>query len=386
MLLAIALAGCEGGSAPDTSYLSGRLTILNDDARLAERLHRRDVPVELVPSIPSLVPRGLELVLVAEIDPPEIDGRVLQATSVARHGNLAIVGYNMAGADYLGAIEVIKLAGFPRITALALFDDTDVSAVAVDEGNVYAAEATGSGAFPDPAVLEILELEGDDLELEDSERIGLPSFTGTSVHPVGTRIFATSGDGGGLTVLDVNTWEEIASVELDDARWVTSDEDHVIVGQGTPGRISVFDAVSLDPLGTFEFPGLDVPEAKSTLVLAGGKAIVAAGAEGAHLLDPMWDVMLTVPVPDTPGLPPDVAVTNAVSAQRNLLFLSNGGAGVQLVEFDDDLDSDTDDPPAVQQSSRLLLPDGQSVNHASYRDGVLVVAAGLGGVKIVEVR
>jgi hypothetical protein len=57
------------------------------------------------------------------------------------------------------------------------------------------------------------------------------------------------------------------------------------------------------------------------------------------------------------GLSPSVVVTNAVAVDQDLMFLSNGEGGVYL----------------------------QSVNRVAYQNKYLIVAAGLGGLKIVQV-
>jgi hypothetical protein len=386
------LAGCDAGTrteAPD--FADGRTRIVNDDSELASRLRltQQPVPLQSVFENPAASAREPELELVAEIDPPTIGGRTLQANSVVRKGELAIIGYNVQGPDHLGAIEIIEVDDDspPEILSLALFNDTDVNAVDVEEGRVYAAEATRASAAPGTAVLEILKLEEGELVLEGGVQLPLPSFAGTGVHVTDKLIFTSSGDRGGLSVFDSETRAPLAHHELNDARWVASDRTRVVVAQGTPGRISVLSSSGAALSASFAFRGANIPEAKSTVDLAGGKAFVAGGSEGAHFLSLVTGHRLGgVPVPSVPGVAPEDAVTNAVSVDDDLLFLSNGGAGVLLVQFERELeDTDSESIPEIQRTRRLLLDALESVNHVSYRDDLLVVAAGLGGVKIIKV-
>jgi hypothetical protein len=387
------LAGCEAGTRPAEPELSdSRTLIVNDDSELASRLHltRQPVPLAGVFENPAASTREPKLELVAEIEPPSLAGRTLQANSVARKGGLAIIGYNVQGPDHLGAIEIIEVGDDdkgPEIVSLALFNDTDVNAVDVEGSRVYAAEATRSSAAPATAVLEILKLEDGKLVLDGGVQLPLPSFAGTGVHVTEELIFASSGDGGGLSVFDAETRERVARHDLDDARWVASDRTKVVVAQGTPGRISVLSASGFGVAGTYGFPGATVPEAKSTVDVLGGKAFVAAGSEGAQFLSLLTGHRLgAVEVPSVTGIDPEDAVTNAVSVDDELLFMSNGGAGVLLVQFEHELDdTGSETIPEIDRTSWLLLDALESVNHVSYRDDLLVVAAGLGGVKIIKV-
>ena len=95
------------------------------------------------------------------------------------------------------------------------------------------------------------------LILEGNTRVALPSFTGTSIVVSGSRIYATSGNSGGLYVFDKNSFELEHQTNLSDARWVDIEGNQVVVVQGgiPNGQISVFDKDSLALLNTFGFTG-----------------------------------------------------------------------------------------------------------------------------------
>lgn len=415
LALAGTLAACGGGSdgpAPEVAKLpdeaNGRVAVTNTQADLDIRVLNPEtrVPIDAPdaanksgPSIARKTNR-VTLTLGSEVFPPVVEGEVVQATSVSIKGDHGVVSYNMRGAPRLGAIDWIKgLANDkPRLTASATFNDSDVSALVVDGNNIYAAMATNAPEFPFPSVLERMQIQGDSLTLSGNERVGLTSFVATSVMENGNTIYATSGNTGGVFAFDQTDMSQLGEFPLSDARWVALDNEgrRIVVAQGgqPEGQISVFeeDAFpngSMNLLNTFPFPGANVPESKTTVEIAGGKAFIAAGPEGVQVvcLD-TGDVIGNVPRPDPAslGLSPDVVVTNAVTVDDDLMFISNGEAGVYVATGARDFREDNCDPQDITMLGKLRFDDLQSANHVAYKNRYLLVAAGLGGVKVVRVR
>jgi hypothetical protein len=167
------------------------------------------------------------------------------------------------------------------------------------------------------------------------------------------------------------------------------------VAQVVPGRLSVFEAGnfaggSLNLLATFPFPGADVAGAKTTVEVHGGKAFVAAGPEGVQVVcldDGQIVGSIPPPDPDDLGLDPSVVVTNAVTVEEELIFVSNGEAGVYAAAADASFDATpcTDTQP-ITVLGKLRFEDLQSANHVEFSASRLWVAAGLGGVKVVQVQ
>jgi hypothetical protein len=411
-VLAVMSTGCGEATGPSGSgpgnQANDRISIVNDAATLAARVtyYDTDVPIETVgvgyPAPRIMAPvaggtssasqAGYSMKLKAEVAPPSVAGQVLQATSVALVGDLAVVSYNMIGNPYLGAVDVFEInsGGHPVLQSQAVFQNTDVSAVFTMGQNVFVAEATGDAGFAAPAVFEIMQLQGSKLVLDGNRRTGLTSFVGTGVAASGSRAYATSGDNGGLFAIDPTSLAVLESFELHDARGVAVGGGKVVVVQGTPGQIAVFDESTLAPAGTFGFAGADVPESKSTVDLAGGKAFVAAGPGGVQVLSTSTGkVVGSVPRPDPAslGLDPSVVVTNAAAIDEDLIFISNGEAGVYVAQgskFFTATGSETQQQ--ITMLGRLGFGKRESVNHVAYRDKYLIVAAGLGGVKIVQVK
>jgi hypothetical protein len=205
--------------------------------------------------------------LAAEVLPPVLDGKVLQATSIAMSNNKAVVSYNMRGAEYLGGIDVFLISTQKnvKLKSEALFNNADVNSGTYNDTHVYAAQASGDGAFPYPAVYEVLGLWGTKLVLDGNDRAPLTSYAGTSAAAYGNHVYATSGDNGALSVFDPDTLAMSDSFDLHDARWVDVNDGKVVVVQGTPGQISVYDEATMTLENVFPFAGANVAESKSTV-------------------------------------------------------------------------------------------------------------------------
>src|SRR5690349_10093071 len=194
-VVAFAHWSCSDASGPG-NQANGRIFITNDAGVLASRVTylNDSIPVDSVgvgyPAAPApLGSAGVSrssaasqasanLSLKAEVAPPSIGGQMLQATSVSIVGNLAVVSYNMVGNPYLGGVDVIDITNKnqPVLRSEALFQNTDVSAVTTSGTNVYLAEATGDTGFTSPAVLERVQLVGNQLVLTGNQRVDLTSF------------------------------------------------------------------------------------------------------------------------------------------------------------------------------------------------------------------
>ena len=405
LISATVLLSCGGSEITPIpgDQSNDHISITNDAAAIGWRQIDTDVDVPIddtgvgyasvmgAQARPAAAP-SISLRLTAEILPPTLDGKVLQATSIAMSNNKAVVGYNMRGAEYLGGIDVFLISSDKNVMlkSEALFNNADVNSVTFSDDHVYAAEATGDVTYLYPAVFEVLGLQGTNLVLDGNSRAPLTSYAGTSAVFRGSRVYATSGDGGGLSVFDPATLSLQDSFDLPDARWVDAGDGNVVVVQGTPGKISVFDEATMALENVFLFDGANIPESKTTVQVIGGKAIIAAGDNGVQVVSlATGNVLGTVPLPNPAdlGLDPSVVVTNAVSAEGNFLFISNGEAGVYVAWADTPFDQGWDETlplPTITVLGQLQFSALQSVNHVAYKDGLLIVASGLGGLKAVR--
>ena len=410
LLVGLAPAACYDQAPVPGNERGDGIEIVNDEAVLEQRVAypERDVPIDPAggsppPTVgPATAPptvSSVALTLRTEAAPPVVQGVALQAISVWQpSGTRAIVSYGVAGQTAMGGLDLFQLVGNgpPRLRSSAMLEGTDVFAVAMDTFSVYAGEASLADTLDTPALLRSLLLEGNKLTLEGGLQRSMPSFAVTSVAGDGTTVYVTTGDAGGVYALDPVTLALRGEYALDDARWVALDPtgDRVVVAQGQPGRLSVFRAGSfpggsMELIATWSFPGADVAESKTTVEVHGGKAFVAAGTAGVQVvcLDD-GSIVGTVPRPDPEevGLDPSVVVTNAVTVEDELMFISNGEAGVYAAGSDGSLEADGCGPLTLDVLGRLRFDDLESANHVAIRGRQLYVAAGRGGIKVVDVR
>ncbi len=305
----------------------------------------------------------------------------------------------MAGSTALGAIDLFDFNGNgdPTLRSSALFLDADVNAVALDANYAYALQASSDQTRPAPAVAERFVVAGIKLTLDGLVEAQLASFAATSAVSDGSIVYATSGNAGSVYALDPTDMSVLGEFALDDARWVALDEanNRVVVAQGVPGRLSVFDAGtfpggSMNLLNTWTFPGADILGAKTTVEIHGGKAFVAAGPGGVQIVcldDGQIVGSIARPDPASLGLDPSVVQTNAVTVDKEVMFISNGEAGVYAASAEFDFDNtDCTDTQPITVLGRLRFADLQSANHVEYKGNKLWVAAGVGGVKVVDVK
>jgi putative pyrroloquinoline-quinone-binding quinoprotein len=404
LALVLTLGACASGpsrlTAPDLgSEPAGRFTVTNSRAQLAGRVHyARGVKLRIEPGLggvtpseavtlrhsPLAVPSGVSLRLLAEVDPPELQGTTLQATHIAMHRGKVYVSYNAQGPLFMGGVDVFNVVpprGVPELISSALYPDTDVNAVDSKDGKLYLATATDNPEFATQAALEEVDLDGD-LLTSVSRRVGLPSYAGTGVAVDGGLVFATSGDGpdGGVAAFDALTLEQLWRSEFADARAVTVDGGTTVTMSGQPCTLRMFDAAAAGPTATGSCcpGGANYPHAKSTVAIHQGLAFVAAGDEGTKVVR-LADGVVTsvVPVPPVAGLAPELTVTNAVAVSGNLVYMANGGAGLWVARLRHD---------QLEVVGKIEFGDGPSVNFVAARGNLLFVATGTGGLRIVQVN
>jgi hypothetical protein len=389
------LAGCMIDPGGDSSgSATAGMTLNNDEPSLSARFTARNVPILLESSAGVLLKgaayEGFTMTLIAEIDPPQVNGRALQASSVSLNGTFAYISYNTAGETYAGGVDVVwvNAGNNPEIISNVLYDSADVHSLYYRDGYLYLAEACGERGLASPAVLERMRVENGRLQPKTRERTLLGSFAATSVTVSEDRVFATSGNTGGLHVLSRETLAGGDPAEAEDARWVDADDSRVVVVQGMPGRISVYDKAKQALTGLWPFVGADIPESKTTVRVLGGKALIAAGTGGVQLMNlETGKIVGSVAVPEVKGMSAAQTVANAADGAGNLIYASNGEAGVYAIEVSGELEDITDDQEVgLKPLGRLAFDGLESVNHIAFDGKILVIATGRGGVKIVSVK
>jgi len=324
----------------------------------------------------AAIANKLKLKLVATVESPVLAGERLQATSVDIDGNRAIVSYNMVGSKYLGAIDAIDLSNprrpsFTRRTTLG----ADIHEADLNGDHIYLAigfedpKYPFTAAFLDVSLRKFLDSH---IETIEAKEHALKGFVGTSVTSDRNYIYATSANKGGFSMISKNNFDEKKFVELEAARWVDVGGNNIAILQGNPARLTILNKNTLEQK-TYELEGLSIPDAKASLEIDGSRVFVAAGKGGVQLFDLNQGKVVSKLDFNNDDFE---YVANAVSSDRGLIFTSGGSAGVAVAQ---------DHNGEMEILGQLDLGDHASVNHAVYSHGYLIVASGLGGVKIIKV-
>jgi hypothetical protein len=395
----LAVAACS----PTIDDGEGRIVVENDESTLASRVSYVDssavaVAVPVSKAGLAFAPAGgvAALTLVAEVDAPIHEGKTLQATEIRVSGNKAYVSYNFEGATFLGGVEVFDISNRsrPKLISSAIFTDTDVNGLTYSGNKLYLASASNSGDYTSPAILEEIKLKGGKLS-DENQIVDLASFAATDVDVAGNYVYVTSGDvGGKITVLNKNDLSQHALVDFEDARSVDSDNQDVAILAGTAGagedeaKLLTFDRSLGTSIAEFSFAGTSILHSKATVELKKGKAFMGlsdGGLKVACLADGAELASIAHPDHIALGLDEGKTVTNAVSAYKRSIFMANGEAGVYMAMADSNMNNNDCSIDNLQMIGKLQFDEEQSVNHVVYRGDLLFVAAGAGGLKIIEV-
>lgn len=370
----ILLNGCketDSGIAPDN-----RVTVFNDEFTLNQRIISYNDTLEVVGVSASSdrKEKGFELILEKSMESPAVDGNTLQATSICYTDGKLLVSYNFRGENYFGGAEFLTEKF--KLTSQVLYNNADINAVISDGENVY---LTGGVSENDiPAQVMKIGINGSKFESNEIQSQVLGSFTGTSLHLSNEDLYVTTGDdetaGGGIYHLDdqLNLKDYLP---LHDARWIVEYEGKLFVVQGTPGTITVLDSENLEKLFSFTFSGADVKASKTTMEIVDGRVFIAGGTQGVQIHNAL-DGSFLHKINFEEG-----NITNAVTAEDGLLFISNGEGGLHVASYSDNL---YEAPELIGEI--LVDNNNESVNHVLHRNKKLFVATGLGGVKMISVK
>jgi hypothetical protein len=382
-------------SEPVPDQTDGRMTIVNDEVKLNERVTERNVAVA-VDSIPGLGKVSgtvaFSMTLVAEIAPPVVNGQTILATSVSLDGQFAYISYNVRGETFRGGVDIVQVKGSKTaIRSEVLFNDTKVSSAYIDRNTsrLYLAEASGNPTFDYPATVEKLQISGNKLSLAGSIRRVLTSYVATSIISAGGSVYATTGNTGGLYTLTQDSLKIVRTVPLADVRWVDYDaaSQTLAAVQGGGRLFAVTPSTGAQGV-SYSFAGTGIPESKSTVQVIGGKALIAAGDGGVKLVNlANGNLVGSIARTIVSGLDPSLSVTNAASATGRYIYISNGEAGVYVAQASQNLEDNSGNAAIpLTVLGKLRFSNQQSVNHVAFDGSTLVIASGLGGVKVVTVN
>jgi hypothetical protein len=319
-----------------------------------------------------------ELLLRAEVAPPEIGGEKLQASHVFIEGELAFVSYNTEGPVYRGGIEVFNISNIksPSLIYQLVVEGTDYSSIYYEDGKIYlagATESTESFGLGSPAILEIMDYPV--ITGSESTVIDISSFTATDVKVHGQHIYVSSGSHGGLTIFDKTSLEKVLATGMDDARSIAFNDEFYAVMQGTPARVKIYRIDDNSYVNSYTVGGAEIPESKSILSMDNEKLFVPTGKDGLKMISiNSGELLEHMGLPQMEEVEDDLVVTNGVSVNGKYVFCANGAAGLFLSE------------QLPEQTSLMGSVNFQaSTNYVESREQVMFVATGMGGLKIIEI-
>lgn len=403
-LLVAAACSADSIAAPTVSAFETRpgLTIENAPSVLAARVHDAGgAPVYVVAtdqSMPMIVAdeTSLPFTLQVHIDAPEVNGIALPASHTVFRGTRAFVSYTPAGESFVAAVDVFDISTpwKPELISSARFADSKVTTMAVDGDLLYLGTASSHPKLADqPAAVEVIALDAQGRLTEKSLRLPVSSHVVTGIAVAEKTIWVTSGTSvrspGGITVFERGSFAPLWRESLFDLRAVSVSGHAVLVLAGSGARMLVYDGSSGKQLDEFKVGGLSELGHKATIATLGSWAFVAAGEEGVafariwsggsvageHLRS--WGSPAGVP-----GVADADAVTNAVAVSGAYVYAANGGAGVWVARGAWSTSS-REAEPTITPIGRLDLP-GVSANMVGVFGGSLFVAAGTGGLKILQ--
>ncbi|RZA18033.1 MAG: hypothetical protein EOP10_21715 [Proteobacteria bacterium] len=370
------------------------ITVNNDEASMAERVRVSETPIETIPAegttqLTGLISSLVNLLLVADIDPPSLpNGVKAQANHIAMNGSSVAVAYNVAGDTQAGAVDIFTVAGIlTTMISEIKFNYKDVNGVFFGKTAIYA-----TGADSENGASAFLTRIPFDSSLKMSSTVTstkLTGYAGTSVYSNGTTVYATSGDNGELATFNATTLVRGTGVSLFDARAVgySSNSQQIFAFSGQPGTLSTFTKagalVSSKVVG-----GATTAQSKSTIQVGDAMSLVTQGAGGFSIVcNATGAVVGSAPAVTVTGKDPAKTVTNGASIYKNLVFTANGEAGVYVyvaAQSNNFLPTTTCQPITLTQAGYLSLGDGFSANALKFYNNNLVVASGTGGLKVIS--
>jgi len=377
------LAGCDFFKKPETPIDNTAVDFTNNSQRVellnaGSRLDQKDEEIAVNPrsigkGARSIAPQDT-FKLIAQVNPPSVDGQLLGATSVVIIEDKAYVTYNLRGEDHKGAVDIIDIADpkKPELLQTLAFKDMDVNGAYVRNNYLYliggmdyshlaelVAQATGQAQNSDDfainkAIVERYRLDSGlltDESIKESVLTWLPGYQTTSIYspPANDdgKVYVTAGDyeKAGVFVLDAETLKVTAQQTFDDAKYLHISDAAVqpaiavLKGSktGADGYLG-YDRLSADSdfnLSFMNIGSVNTNETKNTVFLYSDIAYLGLGAGGMKAFD--INTKSKTPVYTVGADQFDEAndiVCNAVSADAKYIYLAAGEGGLWIAPRD----------------------------------------------------
>jgi hypothetical protein len=398
ILLGIFHAGCQkedpGATDQDMDLVTREGVILkNNMVVLNQRVEIKNELVKMIPEYAAELKAdpadqksttgNFSFRLSADVEAPRLNGQTLMATHVAIRDHYAIVSYNIRGDRFGGAVDVFNVAdpSNPFIVSQALFPWADINTVDFRDDKIFVAGAAGNyikKRFSTPAFLAVLSVNDQMVIQSVDTLIDIVSYSANGLKVTDTHVFVTSGDQGGITILDQKLKKSVNLIR--DARSVAEDGTHLYVLSGQPGKISAINKNTGALISSFATGGVGIPLSKTEISTDDRNIYAALNDDGVKIFLKDGTLKQHISKPETPlgGKDYDY-VTNSAVIDKNLLLMANGRAGIAVAEV---IPQRNDEAVML---GKMVFEDMHSSNYVSSSNNIIFVASGLGGLKILTI-
>lgn len=376
--IVLLLMACDTSTKIKKTALNQPLQSLNEPVQVAEFELRSANNGELIAN-------GMSLSSIAQAPSPLIDGEKVQATDVLFNGNTLLVSYNFKGEPHKGALQVIDVSTpeTPILRYELELPNSDLNRIRMYQDRYL---VVASGHASTAANLDIFDLQDQPTLIAS---VDLPSRQSTMVTLYGKYALVTTGDDGGVNVIDLEVPslpEIVAFYPLNDARYVEvlSDNEVLLVSGGAQAAITRLSwssltqgAVVFNEAGMFNetqlpLSGLTVG-APSWGFMAGDRFHLSADEQGLLTFSLANNSITATGTVSTEG----DANAGFVDAQGRFALLANGQEGLLMLDVQDG-------HPTQALASFDTPGDRGSANAVAMKDTLVALADGLGGVKLLE--
>lgn len=331
-------------------------------------------------------------VLIAEVESPKKNGKLLSATSVSINGNYAYVSYHYNednNADismdlYEGVLEVIDISEptLPVIHSTAHTDEADFNTLAFDEFSTPGQKKLWIGAtdFKIAGAVYSLDLQ-DNVPASDAKLIrhkvtGSKSVNGVSCTSDNLYVSAGRTEGGSY-IFDLPNMELASDESFTNAKSVVLTEDkHIVLISGASASIRIYDLHDNHKL-IKSFPIGEVKPAtgKSGMAVKDDLIWVAMGYNGLKAFNFNGDLIHTFTLPPSDLSDDDKPTTNGVALDNDYIYLANGSGGMYICEA----------TTGVQEIEVLeIYSFDKSTNYINVGQDLIFIANGKDGLKILR--
>ncbi len=319
---------------------------------------------------------GLEQI--AFLEPPVVNGTTLRATHVDVKDNYAYVSYNKEGAVYLGGIDIIDVSDKynPVLVSRMTTDIADINSLSMDDNGYLvftgASAKEANGGAGNRTLQGYVAVENGQFSRDFQLDYGNPGNAGVHILVINGDAIIVSGDAGGVGSFMypgyLTPFDNRSFLDYGDLRSAAYKNNTLAVLSGEDGLLNLSINDALTENSRIATAAL-TPESKRTIAWYGDNVLVSEGAEGAGIYSFEAGARISsLPLrllPDASEINPEDKVTNAVSTDGNFIYMTNGGAGLDIIKLNESLNPVAEGIAEIQGSANFVQAKGEYIYVAS---------------------